>query len=351
MSTTILPAYSFIGQPPPAPTTWLSVVLPCYNEANVIDETYRRVKSVCDGLGKPYEIVLVNDGSADGTWEAMERLAGNHPALVLVNLSRNHGHQLALSAGLHVAAGERILMMDADLQDPPELVPQMLKIMDAGADVVYAQRRTRQGDARWKRAAAALFYRILQRLSDTAIPLDTGDFRLVNRRVLNVLLQMPEHNRFIRGMVTWAGFRQVACPYDRDQRHAGETKYPIRKLLKLAMDGIASSSLKPLAFASIAGGLVAFFGIGILAYSLFSWLFVGKTPQGWTSLIITVTLLSSVQLVVLGIVGEYLGRLFQESRGRPLFIIERIVRSNGAERVQAPEPKARAVQSAAGSTR
>ncbi len=323
------PAYSFVGAAPPGPTTWLSVVLPCCNERAVIVETYRRVRAVCNGAGRPFEIVLVNDGSSDGTWEEMLRLAEQDASLVLVNLSRNHGHQIALAAGLHVAGGERILMLDADLQDPPELLPEMLKLMDDGADVVYAQRRSRRGDAAPKRAAASIFYRLLRGLSEAPIHLDAGDFRLINRRVLEVLLQMPERNRFVRGMVAWAGFRQVACPYDREERLAGESKYPFRKLLRLAVDGIASSSLRPLAFATVAGGLAGALGLGLLAYSLFSWLFVGRTPPGWTSLIITVTLLSSVQLFVLGIIGEYLGRLFEESRRRPLFIIERVVRSGG----------------------
>ncbi len=332
MNPTPGPIYTFAGKAPAPASTYLSVVLPCYNEHDVIDETYRRVEAVCQGIGRPYEIILVNDGSNDGTWDDMMRLAVDDPALVLVNLSRNHGHQLALAAGLQLAGGDRILMMDADLQDPPELLPDMLRLMDEGPDVVYAQRRSRYGDAPLKRAAAAIFYRLLRRLSDTgAMPLDAGDFRLVSRRVLDVLLQMPERNRFIRGMVTWAGFHQVPYLYDRDKRFAGETKYPFRKLLKLALDGIASSSLKPLAFASFAGGIAAFSGVALLAYSLLSWLFVGKTPQGWTSLIITVTLLSSVQLFVLGIIGEYLGRLFEESRGRPLFIIERVVRTRAPE--------------------
>ncbi len=321
-------AYGFVGQPPPRVSVTLSVVLPVYNEQAVLEQTYRRVKDVCEAAGLPggYEIILVNDGSTDGTWPLMQRLAGEDAATVLVNLSRNHGHQLALAAGLHVAAGERILMLDADLQDPPELLPEMMKVMDNGADVVYAQRRRRDGDPAAKRLAAAVFYRLLRRLSDTPIPLDAGDFRLISRRVLEVLLQMPERARFIRGMVTWAGFTQVPLAYDRDRRMGGRTKYSLRKLVKLALDGIACSSLRPLAFASVAGGLAAFFGLALLAYSLYSWMFVGQTPQGWTSLIITVTLLSSIQLFVLGIIGEYLGRLYDESRGRPLFVVERVMR-------------------------
>ena len=210
---------------------YLTFLLPCYNEGTVLAETYRRVKLVGDALGKRYEIVLVNDGSSDDTLAQMLQLAQRDPALVIVNLSRNHGHQLALSAGLHYCAGDRVLILDADLQDPPELLPQMLALMEQGADVVYAQRRSRPGDAWMKRLACAVFYRVLSRLSEIPIPLDSGDFRLISRRVLEVLLQMPERHRFLRGMVSWVGFRQVPFPYDRDKRFAGTTKYPLGRLL------------------------------------------------------------------------------------------------------------------------
>ena len=313
------------------PALYLSVVLPCYNEHEVIDETYQRLKAVCEGLEQRYEIVIVNDGSKDCTWQDLLDLSDRDPTLVLVNLSRNFGHQRALAAGLQISSGQRILMLDADLQDPPEILPDMLQFMDDGADVVYAQRRSRPGDSVWKRAVCAVFYRILRRLSDTPIPLDAGDFRVINRRVADALLQMPERNRFIRGMVAWVGFRQEPYLYDRDPRYAGETKYPLLKLVRLALDGITSSSIRPLAFASLAGGLAAFGAVVLLAYSLFSWLFVGQTPPGWTSLLITVTVLSSIQLFVLGIIGEYLGRLYEESRGRPLFIIDRVVQRDAAE--------------------
>lgn len=247
---------------------WLSVVLPCYNESEVIAETHRRVTAVCQAVGKPYELIVVNDGSKDDTLLKLRELAKADPYLVVVNLSRNHGHQLALSAGLHFATGERIMIMDADLQDPPELLPEMLKQMDTGVDVVYAQRRTRYGDALLKRFFCAVYYRLLRWLADTHIPLDTGDFRLITKRVRDLIVAMPERQRFIRGMVSWVGFRQEPFLYDREARFAGETKYPFSKLLSLAVDGILSSSSKPLRFA-MPVGIVAIsvsFIFGALAY-------------------------------------------------------------------------------------
>jgi dolichol-phosphate mannosyltransferase len=311
---------------------YLTFLLPCYNESAVLPETCRRVKAVADALAKRCEIVLVNDGSTDDTLAQMLLFAQRDPALVIVNLSRNHGHQLALSAGLHYCSGERVLILDADLQDPPELLPQMLTMMEQqGADVVYAQRRSRSGDAWPKRLACAVFYRVLSRLSETPIPLDSGDFRLISRRVLELLLQMPERHRFIRGMVSWVGFRQVPFAYDRDKRFAGTTKYPFGRLLRLALDGVVASSTRPLALASYAGLLFASAGVILIAYALYSWWKVGRTPQGWTSLMIVITILGSVQLFVLGILGQYLGRIHEQTRARPLFMVEGVYRSGKRE--------------------
>lgn len=306
---------------------YLTFLLPCYNEGKVLAETYRRVKAVAVGLHRSYEIVLVNDGSSDDTLPQMLQLAQRDPTLVIVNLSRNHGHQLALSAGLQYCAGERVLIMDADLQDPPELLPQMLALMEQGADVVYAQRRSRPGDELLKRMACAVFYRILSRLSESPIQLDTGDFRLISRRVLELLLQMPERHRFLRGMVSWVGFKQVPVLYDRDKRFAGVTKYPFRRLVRLALDGVVASSTRPLALASYAGMLFTVTGFALIVYALYSWVKVGQTPQGWTSLMIVITVLGSVQLFVLGIIGQYLGRMHEQTRGRPLFIVDSVYRS------------------------
>jgi len=320
-----------------APRVYLSFVLPCYNEGEVLPETYRRVKAVSGGLGRGYEIILVNDGSTDSTLAQMRRLAEADSTIVVVDLSRNHGHQLALSAGLHCCAGERVLIMDADLQDPPEMLPRMLSLMDNGADVVYAQRRSRRGDDPVKRMACGIFYRLIARLSESTVPLDTGDFRLISRRVLDIILLMPERHRFIRGMVSWVGFNQVPILYDRDSRFAGKTKYPWNKLVKLALDGIAASSTKPLALASYSGMICAMGSLILVCYALYSWLWVGNTPQGWTSLMVVVTALGACQLFVLGIMGQYLGRIHEQARGRPLFIIKDIIRHSGPER---PPPSA-----------
>ena len=323
----------------------VSILAPCYNEEAVLPELYRRVSEVCRSLGKSYEIVLVNDGSRDRTWEMLQELSRKDPALVAVNLSRNHGHQLALSAGLAVVRGKRILVIDADLQDPPELLPQMLEVMDRGADVVYAQRRSRPGDSIPKRISCAIFYRLLDRVSSVPIPLDSGDFRLMSRRTVDIINSMPERHRFIRGMVSWIGFKQEPFLYDRDARFAGETKYPLTKLVKLALDGVTSFSIRPLRVAMYMSLAVAGFAGLLLVYAVVS-LLVGHTPPGdteyarrailavighgpppgWTSIMAAIAILGSAQMLLLGIIGEYLGRLYEQGKGRPMFIIERVVR-------------------------
>jgi dolichol-phosphate mannosyltransferase len=304
---------------------FISIVAPCFNEEEVLPEFYRRAKAVCDKLQAPHEIVLVNDGSRDHTWETMEQISAKDSSVVCVNLSRNHGHQLALSAGLTVCNGERILVIDADLQDPPELLPQMLDLMDRGAEVVYGQRRARAGETWFKRITAAAFYRILESLTETKIPRDTGDFRLMSRRAVNVLTAMPERHRFIRGMVSWIGFNQKPLLYDRDARYAGETKYPLRRMFRLSLDAITSFSIKPLALASLVGVVAAALSVFLLLFTLASWL-TGGNAAGWTSLMAAMTFIASLQFILLGIHGEYLGRLYEQSKERPLFIIEGVYR-------------------------
>jgi dolichol-phosphate mannosyltransferase len=310
---------------------YLSVVAPCYNEEDVLEAFHTRVTAVCARLGASYEMVLVNDGSTDRTWLRLQELTARDPHVVCVNLARNYGHQVALTAGLSVCRGDRVLILDADLQDPPELLPDMLRSMDAGADVVYGQRRRRAGESPFKRVTAALFYRLVERLATVAIPRDTGDFRLMSRRVLDVLLAMPERHRFIRGMVSWIGYRQAPLLYDREPRFAGETKYPLRKMWKLAVDAVTGFSVKPLALASLVGLATSVFALGLFVYAVVRWL-AGGTVTGWTSLMVTVSMLSGVQLLVLGIIGEYLGRLYEQSKGRPLFVIERVVGGDAAAR-------------------
>jgi dolichol-phosphate mannosyltransferase len=305
----------------------LSVVVPCYNEEDGVHELHRRVSAVCQNcIGDDYELVLVNDGSKDATWRLMNEISRTDKHVVAINLSRNHGHQLALSAGLQMCRGARIFVLDADLQDPPELLPLMMSRMDEGCDVVFGQRIKREGETLFKKATAYVFYRLLDRMVDIDIPADTGDFRLMSRRAVDILNNMPEHHRFIRGMVSWIGLRQEALPYERAARFAGETKYPLSKMIRFAIDAITGFSVRPLRLASYIG---IWFGIAtllLLAYVFINY-FTGKSVEGWTSLAVIVLALGSVQLLVAGVMGEYLGRLYIESKSRPLFIIQEIVSS------------------------
>ena len=300
----------------------LSVVIPCFNEAACLELLHARVSAAArTAVGDNYEIVLINDGSRDDSWPVMQRLSAADPRLVAINLSRNHGHQLALTAGLDLCSGAQILIIDADLQDPPELLADMrLTMAEEQADVVYAVRRKREGETIFKKATAAAFYRVLDRVTDTPIPLDTGDFRLMSRRALDALLSLPEQARFIRGMVAWVGFRQVPFPYDRAERHAGETNYPLGKMVRLAFDAVTGFSTAPLRFASHASVILAAASLLLLVYILWGF-FEGSPVQGWTSTMLVVTVLSAVQMFVLGMIGEYLGRLYIESKRRPLYLV------------------------------
>ncbi|MCH7629819.1 MULTISPECIES: glycosyltransferase family 2 protein [Novosphingobium] len=306
----------------------LSVVVPCYNEAPVIDALMARLEPICEAV-RPgdYEIVLVNDGSSDATWSLIEAHAARSPHIVGVDLARNHGHQLALTCGLQVCRGDLVMAIDADLQDPPELLPEMIRLIEAGADVVYGQRVARAGETLFKKASAAAFYRLLEKLIDIRIPRDTGDFRLMTRPVVDALNAMPERFRFVRGMVGWVGFRQVALPYRRDARFAGETHYPLRKMLALAFDAVTSFSVKPLRLASLCGGLSGLAGFVMLGWVLSVWLRSG-TVHGWTSMIGVVLILGSLQLLVLGVFGEYLGRMYIETKGRPMYIVREVRRGD-----------------------
>jgi dolichol-phosphate mannosyltransferase len=318
------------GTPPaaqPRQTVALSVAVPCCNEAAVLAELHRRLTDVCVAtVGQSYEIVLVNDGSRDETWAMISAFAKTDPHIVGVDLSRNYGQQLALTAALQICAGERIFIIDADLQDPPELLPEMMARMDAGCDVVYGQRIKRHGETWLKRVTSAMFYRTLDSLVDIHIPSGTGDFRLMNRRVLDVLNGMPEQNRFMRGMISWIGLRQEPIFYERAPRFAGRTNWPFAKLMLLALDAITAFSVRPLRIASWLGLGCGLFGAALLFYVFWSWL-DGKAIQGWTSVMTALLLIGSCQLLVAGVMGEYLGRLYMESKHRPLFVIRDIARS------------------------
>ncbi|MBA4047412.1 MAG: glycosyltransferase, partial [Sphingomonas sp.] len=267
----------------------LSVVVPCYNEEANLDVLHARVSAAAQAaVGADYEIIFVNDGSKDASWPVMQQIAAADPHLVAINLSRNHGHQLALTAGLDLCCGAQILIIDADLQDPPELLSDMRATMATqGADVVYAVRRRREGETFFKKATAAAFYRVLDRVTDTPIPLDTGDFRLMSRRALDALLSLPEQARFIRGMVAWIGFRQVPFVYDRAERHAGETNYPLGKMIRLALDAVTGFSTAPLRFASHVGLALTAASLLLLVYIAIGFV-TGTTVQGWTSTMLVV---------------------------------------------------------------
>jgi len=308
----------------------LSIVVPCFNEEACLGELHERLSAAArSAVGKDYELVLVNDGSRDGSWAAMRRMAATDPNLVAVNLSRNHGHQLALTAGLDLCRGDTILIIDADLQDPPELLTPMLEALrESGADVVYGVRRSSAGETAFKRATAHGFYRLLSRATEVDIPLDAGDFRLMSRRALDALLAMPEQARFIRGMVAWIGFKQLPFAYDRQERFAGETKYPLKKMMRFAFDALTGFSSAPLKLASHAGLWLSFGSVLLVLYIAYAWL-SGRSIQGWTSLMLVVVILGAIQMFVLALMGEYIGRLYNEAKKRPLYIVEDIAGGDG----------------------
>lgn len=308
----------------------LSVVVPCYNEFESLAELVRRLTCACTHcVGADYELIFVNDYSTDGTWAEIMRLSAGTHQVIGVDLAHNHGHQLALTAGLSVAGGDRVLIIDADLQDPPELLAEMMAQLDAGADVAYGQRLQRKGETWFKKASAAFFYRLLRHLADAPIPADTGDFRLMKRQVVDVLLSMPEQHRFIRGMVAWIGFRQVAVPYQRQARFAGATKYPLRKMIRFAADAITGFSVAPLRLSLYFSLWSVLLAILLGLYALWQW-FTGVAVPGWTSIAIIVLAFGSMQMLCLGIMGEYLGRIYAQSKQRPLFVIRSVQQSAAA---------------------
>jgi len=315
----------------------LAIVAPCYNEEAGLPEFVRRVKAVCAQLGCAHEIVLVNDGSRDGTLPIALDLASRDLHLRVVNLLRNFGHQAAVTAGLDVADGDVVVLIDSDLQDPPEVIVEMVAAWRAGANVAYGQRRKREGETAFKLFTAKLFYRLLKRLTKSEIPSDTGDFRLMDRRVVDVLRSMRERHRFIRGMVSWVGGKQVAVQYDRRPRFAGETKYPFRKMFSFALDAITSFSIVPLR-------LVTFLALGIIGLTLLAAIGVVVVKlinphyfiPGYPSIIITIAFFGGVQLLALGIIGEYLGRMYESAKARPIYIIDQIYSGGDLRSVAAP---------------
>lgn len=302
----------------------LSVVSPIYNERESVDELVRRLTLVLSELGE-YEIVLVDDGSTDGSWAALCALAAGDGHVRLLRLSRNFGHQIALTAGLDAARGDAVVLIDGDLQDPPEVIPELVDRWREGFDVVYAVRAQRDGESRLRLAAIDLFYRLFRRMSATDIPADTGDFRLLSRRAVDSLARMPERARYLRGMTSWIGFRQTGVAYRRDPRFAGASKYPLGKLIRLAADGITSFSIAPIRLLTRLGVVMLVFCLGVLGWTLYVRFFTQNAPQGWTSLLAVVLLLGGMQMLGIGIVGQYIARIFEETKQRPLYFVAEAV--------------------------
>ncbi|HIJ75458.1 MAG TPA: glycosyltransferase family 2 protein [Deltaproteobacteria bacterium] len=313
-------------------TPLLSVVIPCYNEEEVIGETMKRLKAFCSELVNLHvELIFVDDGSRDRTRELLKSYAAEDSRIRLIGFARNFGHQIAITAGIDAACGDAVVLIDADLQDPPEVVHEMIGKWREGYDVVYGIRIGRPGESAFKLATARGFYRLLNRLSDVSIPLDTGDFRLMSRHVVDTLRAMPERDRFVRGMVSWVGFKQTALPYKRAERFAGKSKYPLRKMLHFAVDGILSFSTKPLQISialGIASALIALMGI---MYVIFLRIFTNIWAPGWTAQMTAVLFIGGVQLVSIGILGEYIGRIYNEVKNRPLYVASEYVGFAGSE--------------------
>lgn len=298
-----------------------SIIVPVYNEEEVIMETYRRLTKVMDSTGEPYEILFVNDGSRDQTFQLAEEICKGDPRIRVINFSRNFGHQIAVTAGMEYSKGQAVVIIDADLQDPPEVIPLMIEKWKAGYDVVYGKRLKRKGETFFKKATAKLFYRFLNHMTNVDIPVDTGDFRLIDRKVCDTINSLTEKNRYVRGLVSWVGYRQTGVEYVREERFAGETKYPLKKMLKLAGDAMLSFSYKPLKIAGLVGGLLSAASFIYLIIIIYQRLFTDTTITGWASTLVVMLFFNGVTLVMHSITGEYIGRIYEETKNRPLFIV------------------------------
>jgi len=304
----------------------LSVAIAVHNEDEVLPELVRRISAVLDELpGGPHEVVLVDDGSTDKTWELILEAAASDPRFVGIRLSRNFGHQAALTAALEAVTGDLVVVMDGDLQDGPEEIPRFVTEYDRGYDVVYAQ-RVRRKESRPKRASYYLFYRLMRRLSEVAVPVDAGDFALLSRRVVDQINLLPERHRYIRGLRTWVGFQQTGIPIERQPRAGGTPSYTVGKLFRLAFDGMFAFSVAPLRAAWLFGACASAAASVYALYAIFQRLFLGTSPQGFTALIVAITFFAGVQLLFLGLIGEYLGRVYDEAKGRPHFVVTETVR-------------------------
>ncbi len=301
----------------------ISVVVPCYNEEAVLYATHARIGEVLDRLDRfDYEVIYVDDGSRDDTAAILRGLQATDRHVRVLRFSRNFGHQVAVSAGIEHASGNAVVLIDADLQDPPELIPEMLARWREGYDVAFGQRLKRVGESRLKLATAKAFYRLMNRMADVSIPLDVGDFRLMDRKVVDALLAMPERDRFVRGMVSWVGFNQIAVPYERDARLAGESKYPLFKMLRFALDGITSFSVAPLRFATLLGFAASALALVGVLYALMVRIFTRDWVPGWAGILCAILFMGGIQLISLGVIGEYIGRIYGESKRRPLYVLQ-----------------------------
>lgn len=312
----------------------ISVVIPMYYEEEVADICYKRVVNNLKNLSDKYnyEIIFINDGSKDSTLEILKKIASNDDNVKIISFSRNFGHQAAVTAGIRNVTGDAIIIMDADLQDPPELFEGMIEKWEEGYDVVYGKRKTREGESIFKLLTARMFYNTLNKLSEIEIPKDTGDFRLVDRKVIDVIATLPEHNKFLRGLFSWVGFNQYAYEYNRVNRVAGKTKYPFKKMFKLATDGILSFSAKPLKIVGAIGIFSVIVSIIILIYSIVSYMFkLNSLTPGWTSIMCTMTFIGGIILISLWMIGEYIARIYEESLGRPEYIIDELINFKGEE--------------------
>ena len=303
----------------------ISVVVPMYNEQEVATICYDRLTQVLTKLDKyDYEIIFINDGSKDNTLDILEVIAKKDKNVKIISFSRNFGHQAAVTAGMRQALGDAVVIIDADMQDPPEVIPDMFKEWENGNDVVYAVRKSRSGETKFKLFTAKAFYKLLNKMSDVRIPLDTGDFRLIDRKVVDVIGAMPEHNKFLRGLGSWVGFKQVPFEYERQSRVAGKTKYPLKKMFKLALDGIINFSSKPLKLIGGLGLLCILASFGILIYSILSYVFAwNMLMPGWTSIMVTITFMFGMHFLAIWMLSEYISRIYDEVRNRPEYIIEK----------------------------
>lgn len=302
-----------------------SIVAPCWNEEETLPELYRRIAEVMEQLQECWELVLINDGSTDNTTQVMRQLHENDPRIHYVEFARNFGHQIAVTAGMDFAQGQVVILIDADLQDPPELILRMIDKWREGYHVVYAVRSERKGESWFKLFTAQLFYRLIYRITDVNIPLDTGDFRLMDRQVVDQMKGMKEHHRFIRGLTSWVGFKQTGVEYVREERFAGETKYPLRKMVRLAITAITGFSIFPLQLATFVGFATAIVSAIFIIFVIIARLSGYQAFEGQATTLVMVLFLGSIQLISLGIIGEYLGRIYDEVRGRPLYVVNKAV--------------------------